>query len=211
MRRRRRVLWKFILILLLIAALLVALLLRLRVAPLMEQLVVTQAENTMSTLVNEIVNEEIAAGSIDYDRIVYFEKDVNGGITALKTNMGEVNRLKTEILSAMNRGIEDISVEELSIPIGNFIFPEIFSGKGFLIPVRILSVSTSDASFENHFSEAGINQTLHQISMNIIVNLSVLTPTGTVNTQILTDVVVAETIIVGNVPERYVNIGIPEQ
>lgn len=211
MRRHRRVLWKFILILLLIAVLFVVLLLRLRVAPLMEQLVVTQAENTMSTLVNEIVNEEIAEGSIDYDRIVYFEKDVNGGITALKTNMSEVNRLKTEILSAMNRGIEDISVEELSIPIGNFILPEIFSGKGFLIPVRILSVSTSDASFENHFSEAGINQTLHQICMNIIVNLSVLTPTGTVKTQILTDVVVAETIIVGNVPERYVNVGIPEQ
>lgn len=205
-RRKRRLL--LLLVLAVVAALL--LLLRLRAAPLMEQLVVTQAENTMSTLVNEIVNDQIAKGTIDYDRIIYFEKDVDGRITALKTNMSEVNRLKTEILSAMNQGIEDISVGELDIPIGNFIFPELFSGKGFAVPVRILSVSTSDANFENHFSEAGINQTLHQIRMNILVNLSVLTPTGTVRTSVETDVVVAETVIVGTVPDRYVSIGLPE-
>lgn len=205
-RRKRR------LLLLLVLAVLVAvvLLLRLRMAPLMRQLVVTQAENTMSTLVNEIVNEQIAKGTIDYDRIIYFEKDVDGRITALKTNMSEVNRLKTEILSAMNQGIEDISVGELDIPIGNFFLPELFSGKGFAVPVRILSVSTSDANFENHFSEAGINQTLHQIRMNILVNLSVLTPTGAVRTSVETDVVVAETVIVGTVPDRYVSIGLPE-
>lgn len=206
MKRRRKV--RKILILTLMMLLIgLVLLLRLRFAPLMEQLVVTQAENTMSTLVNEIVNEQIASGSIDYDRIIYFEKDVNGRITALKTNMSEVNRLKTEILSAMNLGIEDISVGQLDIPIGNFILPELFSGKGFQLPVRILSVSTSDANFENLFSEAGINQTLHQIQMHIVVNLSVLTPTGTVNTLVTTDVIVAETVIVGTVPERYISVG----
>ena len=207
MGRRR---WRLLLLLVLAVLTAAVLLLRLRMAPLMEQLVVTQAENTMSTLVNEIVNDQIAKGTIDYDRIIYFEKDVDGRITALKTNMSEVNRLKTEILSAMNQGIEDISVGELDIPIGNFIFPELFSGKGFAVPVRILSVSTSDANFENHFSEAGINQTLHQIRMNILVNLSVLTPTGTVRTSVETDVVVAETVIVGTVPDRYVSIGLPE-
>ena len=183
------------------------LILRFRFAPLMRQLVVTQAENTMSTLVNEIVNEQIASGSIDYDRIIYFEKDVNGGITALKTNMTEVNRLKTEILSAMNLGIEDISVGQLNIPIGNFLLPELFSGRGFRLPVRILSVSTSDAEFQNCFSAAGINQTLHQIRMNVFVNLSVMTPTGTVRTQVVTDVVVAETVIVGSVPTQYFQYG----
>lgn len=206
MRKRRRIL-RFVLSFLLLMFLAVFLTVRLRIAPLMKQLVVTQAENSMSTLVNEIVNRQIAEGAIDYDRMVYFEKDINGGITALKTNMSEVNRLKTEILSAMNLGIEDISVDELSIPIGNFFFPEIFSGKGFRLPVRILSVSTSDANFENCFSEAGINQTLHQIRMHIIVNLSVMTPTGTVKTSVLTDVVVAETVIVGSVPTQYFQVG----
>lgn len=204
-RRSRKLTVVVILMLLLLFG--IFLILRFRFAPLMRQLVVTQAENTMSTLVNEIVNEQIASGSIDYDRIIYFEKDVNGGITALKTNMTEVNRLKTEILSAMNLGIEDISVGQLNIPIGNFLLPELFSGRGFRLPVRILSVSTSDAEFQNCFSAAGINQTLHQIRMNVFVNLSVMTPTGTVRTQVVTDVVVAETVIVGSVPTQYFQYG----
>lgn len=204
-RRRKRGLGGLLLILL--PAVGLFLLLRLRVTPLMKQLVITQAENTMSSLVNRIVNDQIAAGQIDYDRLVYLEKDAQGRVTALKTNIGEMNRMKTEMLAAMDEGVEDISVEEMGIPIGNFFLPELFSGKGFRLPVRILSVSTSDAAFENCFSEAGINQTLHQIRMNIVVNLSVLTPTGTVRTQVLTDVVVAETVIVGSVPSQYVRIG----
>lgn len=208
-RRRKRGLGGLLLILL--PAVGLFLLLRLRVTPLMKQLVVTQAENTMSSLVNRIVNDQIAAGQIDYDRLVYLEKDAQGRVTALKTNIGEMNRMKTELLAAMDEGVEDISVEEMGIPIGNFFLPELFSGKGFRLPVRILSVSTSDAAFENCFSEAGINQTLHQIRMNIVVNLSVLTPTGTVRTQVLTDVVVAETVIVGSVPSQYVRIGETEE
>lgn len=204
-RRRKRGLGGLLLILL--PAVGLFLLLRLRVTPLMKQLVITQAENTMSSLVNRIVNDQIAAGQIDYDRLVYLEKDAQGRVTALKTNIGEMNRMKTELLAAMDEGVENISVEEMGIPIGNFFLPELFSGKGFRLPVRILSVSTSDAAFENCFSEAGINQTLHQIRMNIVVNLSVLTPTGTVRTQVLTDVVVAETVIVGSVPSQYVRIG----
>lgn len=208
-RRRKRGLVGLLLILL--PAVGLFLLLRLRVTPLMKQLVITQAENTMSSLVNRIVNDQIAAGQIDYDRLVYLEKDAQGRVTALKTNIGEMNRMKTELLAAMDEGVEDISVEEMGIPIGNFFLPELFSGKGFRLPVRILSVSTSDAAFENCFSEAGINQTLHQIRMNIVVNLSVLTPTGTVRTQVLTDVVVAETVIVGSVPSQYVRIGETEE
>ncbi len=208
-RRRKRGLGGLLLILL--PAVGLFLLLRLRVTPLMKQLVITQAENTMSSLVNRIVNDQIAAGQIDYDRLVYLEKDAQGRVTALKTNIGEMNRMKTELLAAMDEGVENISVEEMGIPIGNFFLPELFSGKGFRLPVRILSVSTSDAAFENCFSEAGINQTLHQIRMNIVVNLSVLTPTGTVRTQVLTDVVVAETVIVGSVPSQYVRIGETEE
>ena len=208
-RRRKRSLGGLLLILL--PAVGLFLLLRLRVTPLMKQLVITQAENTMSSLVNRIVNDQIAAGQIDYDRLVYLEKDAQGRVTALKTNIGEMNRMKTELLAAMDEGVENISVEEMGIPIGNFFLPELFSGKGFRLPVRILSVSTSDAAFENCFSEAGINQTLHQIRMNIVVNLSVLTPTGTVRTQVLTDVVVAETVIVGSVPSQYVRIGETEE
>lgn len=202
-RTKRKVLAALIPLLLLA----VLLLIRWRMAPLMRQFVVTQAQNTMSSIVSGIINEEIASGSINYDKIIYFEKDASGKVAALKTDMSEVNRMKTQILAAMGQEIQDVLVEDLNIPIGNFFFSEFFSGKGFDIPVRVLSISTTDATFKNQFYEAGINQTLHQIRLYICVNLSVLTPTGTIKTDVVTDVVVAETVLVGAVPEQYVTIG----
>ncbi|MBQ1281819.1 MAG: sporulation protein YunB [Oscillospiraceae bacterium] len=203
LKTKRRLRWMLLLLLLLGIPAAV----RMKMAPLMKEFVVTQAENTMSALVNEIINREIASGSIDFEKIVSFEKDASGQIHALKTDMSEINRTKTQILSAMNEEISDLSVDALGIPIGNFFFSEFFSGKGFKIPVKVLSVSTTDANFENRFYEAGINQTLHQIRMIVSANLSVMTPTGTVKTEVITDVVVAETILIGAVPQQYVLIG----
>ena len=66
------------------------------------ELAVTQVKNTTSDLTNDAIAKQIAAGNIQYDRIVFFEKDLDGRITALKTNMSEVNRLKTDILNIIN-------------------------------------------------------------------------------------------------------------
>ena len=172
-----------------------------------QNLAQTQVKNSTSDLINDAIDHQIENGNIQYDRIVYFEKDLNGRITALKTNMSEVNRLKTDILNIVNDEILALDSSNLGIPIGSLIFPEFFSGRGPSIPVSILSIRNSDATFSSSFTEAGINQTLHQIRMNILVKLSVMTPTGTVKTDVMTDVVVAETVIVGTVPTQYFSYG----
>ena len=66
------------------------------------ELAQTQVKNATSDLTNDAIARQIANGNIAYDRIVYFEKDLNGRITALKTNISEVNRLKTDILNIIN-------------------------------------------------------------------------------------------------------------
>lgn len=161
----------------------------------------TQVINSTSDLINDAIDKQIATGNIQYDRIVYFEKDLDGRITALKTNMSEVNRLKTAILNIINDEILALDSSDLGIPIGSLILPEFFAGRGFEIPVRILSIRNSDASFASRFTEAGINQTLQQLTMNVSVDVSILVlgraDSFTVNSQ----VVVAETIIVGEVPD----------
>lgn len=161
----------------------------------------TQVINSTSDLINDAIDKQIATGNIQYDRIVYFEKDLNGQVTALKTNMSEVNRLKTAILNIINDEILALDTSDLGIPVGSLILPEFLAGRGFEIPVRILSIRNSDASFVSHFTEAGINQTLQQLTMNVSVDVSILVlgraESFTVNSQ----VVVAETIIVGKVPD----------
>ena len=167
----------------------------------------TQVTNATSDLINDAVAEQITNGTIAYDRIVYFEKDLNGRITALKTNIGEVNHLKTQTLNTINEEILDTENFDIGIPIGSIFLPEFLSGRGPQIPVKILSVRNSDATFESSFTHAGINQTLHQLNMCVLVDVTVLVLGRTVSFTVSSQVVVAETIIVGDVPDTYLQAG----
>ena len=167
----------------------------------------TQVKNVTSDLINDAIDRQIETGNIQYDRIVYFEKDLNGRITALKTNMSEVNRLKTDTLNIINDEILALDTADIGIPLGSLVLPEAFSGKGPAIPIHIISIRNSDASFTSDFSEAGINQTLQQLNMYVSVDVTTLV-LGQANVfTISSQVVVAETIIVGQVPETYLQTG----
>lgn len=172
-----------------------------------QELAEVQVKNTTSDLTNDAIARQIAEGIIQYDRIVYFEKDLDGKITALKTNMGEINRLKTDILNIINDEILSLDTSDIGIPIGSLFFPEFFSGRGPAIPVRILSIRNSDAGFVSDFTHAGINQTLHQLTMEVSVDVAVLVLAQTSSFTITSEVVVAETVIVGDVPGTFLQTG----
>ena len=205
--RRRIKLGKWVALLALIAAIAGFIALRNRLWPVVMSLAETQIRNTTSDLINDAIVEQIASGNIQYDRIVYFEKDLNGRITALKTNMAEVNRLKTDILNLINDQILAQDTDHLGVSLGSLVLPEFFSGKGPEIPVRILSIRNSDAGFHSYFSEAGINQTLQQLTMDVIVDVTILVLGQTKDFSVSSQVVVAETIIVGDVPDTYLQTG----
>jgi len=167
----------------------------------------TQVINSTSDLINDAIDRQIENGNIQYDRIVFFEKDLDGKITALKTNMSEVNRLKTDTLNLINDEILALDTQDIGIPLGSLFLPEFLSGKGPVIPVRILSIRNSDGGFESAFTEAGINQTLHQLNMQVIVDVSILVLGKTESFQVQSQVVVAETVIVGQVPDTLLQTG----
>ena len=187
--------------------LIVLALLRSRLYPVIRSLAETQVKNTASDLINDAIAEQIAAGNIQYDRIVYFEKDLNGRITALKTNIGEINRLKTDVLNIINDEILSTDESGLGVPLGSLFLPEFLSGKGPKLPVRILVIRNSEADFFSDFSEAGINQTLHKLNMEVFLDVTVLVLGSTTEFTISSHMVVAETVIVGDVPETYFQTG----
>ena len=205
-RRRIRRFLHFLLAVL-VAVSLGFLMLRSRYRDVIRDLAETQVMNTTSDLTNDAIAKQIAEGVIQYDRIVYFEKNLDGRITALKTNMSEVNRLKTDILNLINDEILALDTSDIGIPLGSLFLPELFSGKGPAIPVRILSIRNSDASFASSFSQAGINQTLHQLTMIVSVDVAVLVLGQTSSFTVNSEVVVAETVIVGDVPSTFLQTG----
>ncbi len=171
------------------------------------KLSVTQITNTTSDLINDAIDEQIATGNIQYDRIVYFEKDLDGRITALKTNMSEVNRLKTDILNLINDEILALDTADIGVPLGNLFLPELLSGHGPVIPVQIIAIRNSDAAFSSNFTEAGINQTLQKITLTVSVDVTILVLGETDSFTVSSQVVVAETVIVGQVPDTFLQTG----
>lgn len=183
------------------------LLLRRKYDEVMVELTRTQVTNSTSDLINDAIAQQIAEGNIDYERIVYFEKDTAGRITALKTNIGQINQLKTDTLNLINDQILSNEHSQMGIPLGSLFLPEFFSGKGPQIPVKILSIRNSDAKFESSFTHAGINQTMHQLRLCVLIDVSVLVLGETVSFTVSSDVVIAETIIVGAVPDTFFDTG----
>lgn len=204
-RGLRRICVIFLLLLIILAILFAALRSKYRLT--IRDLAQTSVINATSDLTNDAIAEQIENGSIQYDRIVYFEKDLNGRITALKTNIGEVNHLKTDILNIINGKILALDAADIGIPIGSLFLPELFSGKGPAIPVHILAIRNSEASFTSHFCQAGINQTLHQLIMEVNVDAAVLVLGETSTFSVSSQVVVAETVIVGEVPSTFIQAG----
>ena len=195
------------LILLFFVAAVVLLLFRSKYMPVITILAQTQVKNATSDLINDAIDRQISDGTIQYDRMVYFEKDLEGKITALKTNMSEVNRLKTNLLNLINDEILAMDSDHLGIPLGSLLFPEVFGGRGPAIPVQILTIRNSEADFFSEFSQAGINQTLQKLNMQVSVDVAVLVLGKVDSFTISSHVVIAETVIVGQVPDMFLQTG----
>ena len=117
--------------------------------------------------------------------------------------MAACNRLQAEILDIILERISQVSARELSIPVGTLSGLSLLAGRGPRITVRMESIGSSSARFKNEFYSAGINQTNHRIILYIDVSISILLPGFTTATNVSNAVTVAETVIVGAVPETY--------
>ncbi len=185
--------------------------------PLLESLAKARVSNAVTRIVSEAVYEAISSGEIRYDGLVSFEKDTQGRITAVRSNMAAFNHLQAEILDTVLTRIGQVSARELSIPVGTLTGSALLvgtltgsallAGRGPRITVRMESVGSSEAHFENEFVSAGINQTKHQIILNVDVYVSILLPGVTTSAKVSNSFVVAETVIVGLVPDTYTYFG----
>ena len=194
LRRRRRRLTALVLTAGLI------LLLRLSWLPTVMQLAAMQVENETSDLINEAVEAYLTQTDLNYTDLVTLERDESGAVAAVQINMPMANRMRAEILDCLMERIPNLDTEALGIPWGSVLLPALFSGRGSPLPVKLVSMRNVNAEFESDFSQAGVNQTLHRVELQVSVELLLLTPAGFQNALISTTVPVAQTVIVGGIP-----------
>lgn len=207
MRRRAlhfRGRWKLGLLLLLLG---LVLLLNLNYLPTVRRLVRMQADNETSNRINEAVDAYLGKHPLRYAQLVRLEKDASGTITAMQLNMDEANRLRAWLLEEIDRVIPDMTGQDFAVPVGNVLFPALFSGRGGNLPVRVVSLRSSNAEIGSSFTAAGINQTLHTVELQVSVEMLLLTPAGFLELKTQTTVPLAQTVIVGSVPGTLIQTG----
>ena len=198
--RQRVLIWLTVVITLLLA-LPVAVVLHMK--PVVVDLATARTSNAVNRIVVAAVNDAVDSGRINYEQLVDFDKDAEGHVTALRSNMAAFNRLQASIADDILQRMAEVSSTDLAIPIGTLTGSPLLAGRGPCLRVRMQSVGTATARFDNQFSSAGINQTRHRIILDVDVHVSILLPGLTTYTKVSNEISVAETVIVGGVPETY--------
>ena len=199
-KRQRVRIWTVV-VLLTVISLVAAVLLHLR--PLLVNLATARCSNTVHRIVVAAVNDAVENGWMEYGKLVRFDKDSDGHVTALQSNMAEFNRLQTAVADDVLERLAQASVSDLTVPLGTLTGSPLLAGRGPCLHVRMQSVGTATARFDNQFSSSGINQTRHRIILDVDVHVSILLPGLTTYTKVSNEISVAETVIVGGVPETY--------
>ena len=166
------------------------------------RIAVSDASDIVTGQINQIIADVMQEADYGPDYYVHVEKDDAGNISAISSDMAHINALSAEILDRVIGSTEN-RVLTVLIPVGNLSGVSLLMGRGPTIPVQIIMLTSSHVEFSNNVQTAGINQTKHQINLHVTVDVDVLIPWGTESTQVVTDVLIADTIVVGQVPDTY--------
>ena len=168
------------------------------------QIAVADAKDVITAKINDAVIQTLAEGDYSGDYFVTFQKSDTGDVTAISSNMARINELSSKVLDKVVGSTKNNTVT-IGIPTGNLTGASLLMGRGPKIPVKIVVLSSSRVEFDNSIVTAGINQTKHRINLRVTVDMEILFPWGTQSTEVGTDVLIADTVIVGKVPDTYLN------
>lgn len=144
---------------------------------------------------------------VGYDiELINLEKDNEGNIIALKANVVEMNYIASLIGSRTQQMYNELTESYVQIPIGNFTGNALLAGRGPRIKVKIMPVGTVGSDFKTEFISSGINQTRHRVYLQVISSMRVIAPFSTKTIKVVNNVNVAETVLIGNVPNSYYNL-----
>ena len=169
------------------------------------RIAVSDACDIVTAEVNSVIADVMAEGNYDAETFVSLDKNEAGEITAVSSNMARINALSAEILERVVGATENRRLN-VSVPLGNLTGISLLMGRGPGVPEEIIMMTSSRVEFQNNVVTAGINQTKHQINLEVIVDIDILIPWGTESAQVVNEVLIADVTVVGKIPETYLNI-----
>ena len=167
------------------------------------EMAISDAKDAAIDTVNEAVIIMMTRGAYDYDYFVDIGTGTDGEVVSLNANMARINSFSSALLDYV--GQLDRKNIQVEIPLGNLTGSSLLLGRGPDVVVNMIMLTSPHIEFRSELSAAGINQTEHRLLLDVVVDIDVLVPWGSVSTQAVTEVLIAQTVIVGRVPNLYVN------
>lgn len=202
--RNRRRLWGGLLVL--TGLLVLLLVLADRIHPLLVRLAESKAQSVTLKIINDQVSEFIAQEDVSYENLVTFGYNQDGVMTYVGTDMVKLNTFKAHISSKIQDSFDHHNFGSIGLPLGTILGGDFFVGQGPVLRFPIdLSCSVS-CTFSHKFDDAGINQTRHQIMLTVTGTTFAVASWYRASSRVTTDFVIAETIIVGQVPQYFTSV-----
>ena len=164
----------------------------------------SQARDEVVTKVNAIVKDVMAQTQAEGKSLVELQRGENGAVTAVSANAVVINDLAAEVLSRAIAETEENAVT-VEIPLANLFGSVLLMNHGPSISAHVTVLSSSTAGFRSELAGAGINQTRHQLFLDLDIQLSFVLPWRALDTSVQTEILLSETVIVGAVPNSYMN------
>lgn len=170
------------------------------------RVLISISEATMRASTTIAVNDAVfytLSDEIRYDDLVSIERDESGDILSVAANPLKINKIARDVSSISQSNLKNLSLNGIPIPLGALTGIEALAGLGPSIHFRIIPVSSVSCGFSSTFQSVGINQTRHSIYLNVIADISIVMPSKTENFAVTTDILIGESVIVGAVPDAY--------
>lgn len=205
-KRKRRKLRKRKLLAILIALLITAVTLFIHFQRNVTRVLISISEATMRACTTVAVNDAVyytLSDEMRYEDLVTITRDEKGNIAAVAAHPLKINKIARDTASISQSNLKNLSLNGIPVPLGALTGIEAFAGLGPSIQFRIIPVSSVSCGFSSIFESVGINQTKHSIYLNVIADISIVMPSRTENFAVTTDILVGEWVIVGSVPDAY--------
>ena len=206
--RRRRLMRRLLLAML--AILLVFLLIDRNFKPLVFSLAEAKSASLASQALLGALAEALGDG-VGYDELMNVRMDEHGQVALLSANTVRLNQLADRAGDAALRRLSQMSSERVSVPLGAALGLTLFAGSGPGVPVSLVPIGSISTDFATEFEACGINQTRHKVYLKVTASIQIVIPTGAKTTQVTANMLVAESIIVGSVPEGFVGYDLSEE
>ncbi len=176
-----------------------------RIRPVIKRKVRDCARTDSVYILNRTLLEQIEKLDLKYDDLANISRDENGIVTSIETDTMMVNRFKAAFALSVTDALNEIENFSFHLHLGTLLGPEFLTETGPKIPFKVSSSQYVQTEILSKFEESGINQTIHRIYLDVSINVCCYFPGYTTAATINTELTLAETIIVGNVPQFYAN------